>query len=75
MLSKLQLSGGESGFDLGMNTDFMIPLLNSRGLIQKIDKSKISSFSNLSPSFLGRDFDPDNACTIPKKLGITGLCL
>lgn len=72
MLSKLQLSGGKSGYDLGMNTDFMIPLLISRGLIQKLDKSKIPNFRNLSPSFLGRSFDPNNDYTIPKNWGSQG---
>ena len=72
MLSKLQLSGGESGYDLGMNTDFMIPLLISRGLIQKIDKSKIPNYQYLSESFLGRDFDPENDYTIPKNWGSQG---
>ena len=31
MYSKLQLSGGNSGYDLGMNTDFMMPLLINGG--------------------------------------------
>lgn len=72
MLSKLQLSGGQSGYDLGMNTDFMIPLLISRGLIQKIDKSKVPNMKHLGAGFTGRDFDPDNEYTIPKTWGSQG---
>jgi spermidine/putrescine transport system substrate-binding protein len=72
MLSKLQLSGGESGYDMGMNTDFMIPLLISRGLIQKLDKTKIPNFKHLSANFLGKDFDPNNDYTIPKNWGSQG---
>lgn len=72
MLSKLQLSGGQSGYDLGMNTDFMIPLLISRGLIQKIDKSKVPNMKHLGAGFTGRGFDPDNEYTIPKTWGSQG---
>ena len=35
MYSKLQLAQGNSGYDLGMNTDFMIKLLIDQKLIQK----------------------------------------
>ena len=38
MYSKLQLAQGNSGYDLGMNTDFMIKLLIDKNLIQKLDK-------------------------------------
>lgn len=72
MLSKLQLSGGQSGYDVGMNTDFMIPLLISRGLIQKIDKSLIPNFEHLGAGFIGREFDPENEYTIPKTWGSQG---
>lgn len=72
MLSKLQLSGGQSGYDIGMNTDFMIPLLISRGLIQKIDKSQIPNFKHLGSGFIGREFDPENEYTIPKTWGSQG---
>ncbi|SEM32648.1 spermidine/putrescine transport system substrate-binding protein [Roseovarius azorensis] len=72
MLSKLQLSGGQSGYDVGMNTDFMIPLLISRGLIQKIDKSKVPNMKHLGAGFTGRDFDPNNDYTIPKTWGSQG---
>lgn len=72
MLSKLQLSGGQSGYDLGMNTDFMIPLLISRGLIQKLDRSLIPNFEHLGSGFIGREFDPENEYTIPKTWGSQG---
>src|SRR3546814_2703445 len=47
MYSKLQLAAGNSGYDLGMNTDFMMPLLISGGLIQKLDKSLIENIGNI----------------------------
>ena len=72
MLSKLQLAGGASGYDVGMNTDFMIPLLINRELIDKLDRSRLTSLGNVDPDFLGRDFDPQNDYTVPKSWGSQG---
>lgn len=72
MYSKLQLAAGNSGYDLGMNTDFMIPLLISGGLIQKLDKSLIPNIGNIRPEIAHPDFDPDNAYTVPKSWGSEG---
>jgi len=72
MYSKLQLAQGNSGYDLGMNTDFMIKLLIDKGLIQKLDKSMIPNIGNIRPDFAGPDFDPDNAYTVPKSTGSQG---
>lgn len=72
MYSKLQLAAGNSGYDLGMNTDFMMPLLIEGGYISKIDKSLIPNFANIHPEVGGPDFDPDNAYSVPKSWGSEG---
>lgn len=72
MYSKLQLSAGNSGYDLGMNTDFMIELLISGGLIQKLDKSLIPNIGNIRPEIAHPAFDPENAYTVPKSWGSQG---
>ena len=72
MYSKLQLAGGNSGYDLGMNTDFMMPLLIKGGYLEKIDKSLVPNFTNLRPEVAGPDFDPENAYSVPKSWGSQG---
>jgi spermidine/putrescine transport system substrate-binding protein len=72
MYSKLQLAGGNSGYDLGMNTDFMMRLLIEGGYIQKIDKSQIPNMANIRPEFAGPPFDPGNEYTVPKSWGSQG---
>ena len=72
MYSKLQLSQGNSGYDLGMNTDFMIKLLIDQNLIQKLDPSQVPNISNIRPDFIHPDFDPENAYTVPKSTGSQG---
>jgi spermidine/putrescine transport system substrate-binding protein len=72
MYSKLQLAGGNSGYDLGMNTDFMMRLLIEGGYLQKIDKSQIPNMANIRPEFAGPAFDPGNEYTVPKSWGSEG---
>ena len=72
MYSKLQLAAGHSGYDLGMNTDLMMPLLIKGGYLAKIDKSLIPNFANIHPDVAGPDFDPDNAYSVPKSWGSEG---
>lgn len=72
MYSKLQLAAGNSGYDLGMNTDFMMPLLIGGGLIQKLDKSQIPNFGNIRPEIAHPEFDPENAYSVPKSWGSEG---
>ncbi len=72
MYSKLQLAGGNSGYDLGMNTDFMIALLIRGGLVGKYDKSLIPNAGNIRPEIAHPEFDPENEYTIPKSWGSEG---
>lgn len=72
MYSKLQLSQGNSGYDLGMNTDFMIKLLIDQKLIQKLDRSLVPNIDKIRPDFIHPDFDPENAYTVPKSTGSEG---
>jgi spermidine/putrescine transport system substrate-binding protein len=72
MYSKLQLAQGNSGYDLGMNTDFMIKLLIDQKLIQKIDPALVPNINKIRPDFIHPDFDPENAYTVPKSTGSEG---
>ena len=72
MFSKLQLSQGNSGYDVGMNTDFMIKTLIEKGLIQKLDKSQLPNIGNIRPDFANLAYDPGNEYTVPKSAGSQG---
>jgi spermidine/putrescine transport system substrate-binding protein len=72
MYSRLKLARNGSGYDLGMNTDFMIPLLIRDGLISKLDKSRLKSLGSLFPPLANLDFDPGNEYTVPKCWGSQG---
>src|ERR1700752_3318971 len=72
MYCKLQLTQGNDGYDLGINTDVMIKLLIDKKLIQKLDKSLIPNIGNIRPEFAHPEFDPENAFTVRKSPGSEG---
>jgi spermidine/putrescine-binding protein len=45
----------------------------SQNMLESIDTSKLTNFSNLDPRFINRDYDPGNKYTIPYQWGTTGL--
>ena len=69
MLAKLEeTDGGE--YDLVIADDYILEMVNSEGLAQALDKSRISNYDNINPSYLGLFYDPDDAYDIPYGAGI-----
>lgn len=68
MLLKVTAGGG-SDYDLIISSDYSLDILRKQGLIQKLDKSKLSNYGNLDPAFLSQTYDPDNEYVIPYMAG------
>ena len=59
MLAKLaEAEGGD--YDLVIADDYIIELAIAEGLVQKLDKSKISNFENINPIFQGYFYDEND---------------
>ena len=61
--------GGGADFDLILSSDYSLDILRKQGLLQKVDKSKLSNYANLDPNFLGQQYDPDDEYVIPYVAG------
>lgn len=72
MYAKLKLLRGE-GYDLVVPSTYFISQLVKDGLLQPIDKNKLSNFSLLMPRLLNQPFDPENKYSVPYMWGSTGL--
>jgi len=73
LITKLSmLSSGASGFDIVVPTGPYIPQMIEKGLIQKLDMSKIPNFANLDPAYISQDWDPNNTYSVCKNWGSTG---
>lgn len=68
MLLKLSQSGGKD-YDLVLTSDYSLSILRKEGLLQKLDKSKLSGYQNLDENFLNQYYDPDNEYVIPYTAG------
>ena len=72
MYAKLKLLKGE-GYDLVVPSTYFITQLKNDGLLQPIDKDKISNFKLLMPRLVNQPFDPENEYTVPYMWGSTGI--
>ncbi len=72
LIVKLEASQGTSGFDIVVPTGAYLPQMIQKGLLQKLDMSKIPNFVNVDPAYTSRDWDPNNEYSICKNWGSTG---
>ncbi|MGD8111780.1 extracellular solute-binding protein [Vibrio sp. TRT 21S02] len=71
MYAKLKTQG--SGYDLVVPSTYFVSKMRKEGMLQQIDKAKLSHFSDLDPNFLNKPFDPNNNYSIPYIWGATGI--
>jgi spermidine/putrescine-binding protein len=68
-----KLNAGGASFDLIQPTDYIVELMIRQGMLQELDKSRLSILENIDPNYLNLPFDPDNKYTIPYQAGTDGL--
>ncbi len=62
----------DGAYDLVVPSTYYVDKMRKEGMIQKIDKSKLTNFSNLNPDMLNKPFDPNNDYSIPYICGCDG---
>lgn len=71
LLAKLQ--AGASGYDVIIPSDYTVAIMIKQGLLDPLDLSKITNFSNIIKSLQNQDFDPGNKYSIPYQWGTVGI--
>lgn len=71
LLAKIQ--PGNPGYDIIVPSDYMVAIMVNQGLLEKLDKTKLSNFGNIDPLFVNPQFDPNNDHCVPYQWGTTGL--
>ncbi|WP_127959349.1 spermidine/putrescine ABC transporter substrate-binding protein PotD [Serratia microhaemolytica] len=61
----------KSGYDLVVPSTYFIAKMRNEGMLQPIDKRKLSNFHHLDPNLLNKPFDPNNDYSIPYIWGAT----
>ncbi|MEJ5240508.1 MAG: spermidine/putrescine ABC transporter substrate-binding protein [Anaerolineales bacterium] len=67
MYAKLEKGG--ANYDLVQPTDYIVSLMIQKGMLQKLDKSKLYFLDNMLPQFMNQPFDPNNEYTVPYQAG------
>jgi spermidine/putrescine-binding protein len=70
-----KLSAGGAGYDLIQPTDYIIPLMISQGLLQKLDQAQLPNLGNFDPGYMNLDFDPNNEYTVPYQAGTDAIVI
>ena len=68
-----KLSSGAVSFDVVIPSDYMIARMRSEGMLLPLDYSNIPNYSNISDSFHGLYYDPDDEYTVPYTYGVVGI--
>jgi spermidine/putrescine-binding protein len=69
MLTKLETSKG-GGYDLIIADDYIIETIIEKGLAQKLNKAKLSNYSNINPIYQKQFYDPEDGYTVPYGAGV-----
>ena len=64
-----------SGYDLIEPSSYYIDRMWHQGMLEKLDKTKLSNFKNIDPFFTNQAYDPRSNYSVPFIWGITGIFL
>lgn len=70
LLAKIS-SSKEGTYDLIFPSDYMVDLMISKNMLEKMDKNKLENYKNINPLFLGQPFDKKNKYSMPFLLATT----
>jgi spermidine/putrescine-binding protein len=74
MLAKIK-SEDEGAFDIIQPSDYMVEQMASQGMLEEIDKSRLTNLSNIDEKYLDPSYDPDNTYSIPYLGGVEAMAV
>ncbi|MFA5180640.1 MAG: spermidine/putrescine ABC transporter substrate-binding protein [Syntrophales bacterium] len=73
MMMRFQRSGPANHYDLVVVTDYIVPVLAQKKLIQPLEHSKIPHLRNISKTFMNPHYDRENVYSLPYQWGTVGI--
>jgi len=73
MMVRLQRSSGANNYDLVVATDYIIPVLVRKKLIQPLGHGNIPNMKNISKMFMNPPYDRENVYSLPYQWGTVGI--
>ena len=68
-----EISKNPNAYDVLIPSDYTVDRLIKEGKLEKLDKSKLSSVSNVSHEYMSPSYDSDNDYVIPYMVGTLGI--
>ena len=75
LYAKLMIANNHSGYDVIVPSSNYVDKMRLQGMLQKLDKRKLSNLHNLNRSFLNKAYDPHNNYSLPYLWGSTGIVI
>jgi len=70
---RAKVTPGQSGYDMVMVVDYMIPEFANLGLLAELDATLLPNLVHLDDKFKNPDYDPGNKHSVPYLWGTTGI--
>lgn len=72
-----KLKAGGDGYDIVMPSSDYVEIMMKEGLLEKLDKTQISTLDNISPMVMEKlqSFDTGNDYAVPYSMGVTGIAV
>ncbi len=74
MLAKVK-SESAGAFDIVQPSDYMVEQMIKQGMLQKLDRSKLTNLKNVSEAFLNQSYDPGNQYSVPYLGGVAAIAV
>lgn len=71
MFTKIKQGG--THYDLAVPSEYMVAKMRRAGMLEPLDKAKLTGLQYYDPHFMGRDFDPHNRYSLPYFWGTLGI--
>ena len=67
-----KLKAGVTGYDVAVPGDYMVQILITEGMLERVDASEFENFSHMNPDYVDVYFDPGRRYSVPYQWGTTG---
>lgn len=74
MYAKVRMMDGK-GYDIVVPSTDFVARMRKDGLLQPLDKTKLTNLGHLDPDLMNQSFDPDNTYSVPYMWGSTAIAV
>lgn len=75
MYARLRLLDSSNAYDLAVPSTYYVSKMRAEGLLQPIDRSRLTHFEQLDPHLVDQAYDPGSQYSVPYLWGTTGMAV